>query len=55
MYRGFLYEVVDGIGNDLDDLNSNAMECDKNGDCVAESEEFKKMLQKMKLFIKRWE
>ena len=50
----FLKEVIKGIHHDLNDLDSNIFECDENGDCVAESEEFKRLLKKMQKFVNNY-
>lgn len=49
--KGYLSELVKEILASLDDLGDNAMECDENGDCIAETKEFSELLETMDKFI----
>ena len=46
-----LKEKIKDIENNLEDLNSNAFECDSVGECVAESKEFETLLKTMQKFV----
>tara|TARA_R100001230_G_scaffold16418_1_gene7484 strand:- start:563 stop:736 length:174 start_codon:yes stop_codon:yes gene_type:complete len=49
MYQ--LKEKIEDIESCLEDLEANAFECDSIGECVADSQEFQRLLKTMNKFV----
>ena len=49
-----LYELIDKIDvikDSLEDLDSSVWECDKNGECLADNDDFKSLINYLSLFV----